>query len=226
MQVQIPITQTQAVRSLQQQMPIQQVQAPVFRPPQQPFQPQIPIQQSSYIPQPQQLQMQAFPQLQAQLPFQAQNFVPRQQFVPPVTKTFQPQQPAPVQQQIYVADPRTIQQSTFLPIQQAHSRPAQVNQQQILTTFNPQNPSRPQYPVSVNQASNRQPFSQQYFTIYPQAPFLNQQQNIHTSILSQKTAPSPTFVSQQQIPAFTQQSNSIGPYSYSFQINHPLKPVF
>lgn len=208
-QFQLPIQQFQP--------PIQQFQAPVVKaPPPQPRQVQIPVQQ-----------------FQTPVSFQPQNIAPRQQFQPQAPRPVQPQLPTPVQnpvpQLIQVTAQRPIQQAlpprTFTPIQQTAVRP--VQQQQIpvnlaspaVPQFQPPS-SGPQYPIG------QPPQSQQFFMIYPQAPLPNQrqQQQPNPQILSQKTAPG--FVPQQQILASAPQVSSVNPnvpYSYSFQISHPLR---
>lgn len=229
-QAQRPIQQVQiqAQPLFQMQRPIQQVQ---FQP-QQPFQMQVPFQQTqTAFMQPLQQAQVPFQQSQAPASFQTSNIASQQQFGSRVQKPFQPQQipimqQRPVQQQIPVAAPSPIMPAPFRPFA-ANQQTPPLNQQHS-AAFKPQYPSpasKPQYGASMNPTVQRQPYSQQFFTIYPQAPLPNQQQNINRATLSQKTASNQPYVTQQLVAANTQDSSVIvnAPYSYSFQIHHPLK---
>lgn len=236
----LPVQQTYQVpapRPVQQQYQVpaprpvqqQQFQAPAPRPVQQPYQ----------IPAPRPVQQQF--QVQTPRPMQ-------QQFIAPATRPMQQQVPVTFQQQFQATPPRPIQsQVTFqqspvrvAPVQQVKT--IQLTQQQVPVTLNQQNPSatsRAQYqaPGARSQsfmmpasAIQRQPYSQQYFAIYPQTAVQNQQYTSNQPIQSQKTVTSPSYVSQQQVDTSRQITNANGapnmPYMYSFQINHPQRSVF
>lgn len=230
-QVQRPIQQVQIQPQplFQAQRPIQQVQVQ----PQQPFQMQIPFQQTqTALRQPLQQAQVPFQQFQAPASFQNSNVASRQQFGSRVQpQQIQIMQQRPVQQQISVAAPNPIQPvpvRSFAANQQTHTKPAPLNQQHT-AAFKPQYQSpasKPQYATSMNPTVQRQqPYSQQFFAIYPQAPLPNQQQNVNRATMSQKTVPNQSFVTQQLVAANTQDSSAIlnAPYSYSFQIHHPLQ---